>query len=196
MQLVLASSSKSRLALLKQVLIEPNLIISPDVNEIPLKGEKARELTRRLALEKLLEAAKTINLKSVVIAADSSAEQGASILGKANSQDDVRAKMQMLSGRKHRLYTSVAVGLVENGKLLKKSLKTNKNIITFKSLTSLEIDQYVSSNQGIGCEGGLMIEGLAGAFVRSIDGSPSGIMGLPLYETLNMIHSMGYTRHF
>lgn len=194
MKLVLASSSPARKQLLKQINIIPDMIFSPDVDETPFKGEKARELTKRLAQKKLEASALKIAEKSIVICADSSAEQGAKIVGKAESAEDVAKKMRWLSGKKHRLYTSVAIGIIENGKILKHALKTSKTTLTFKKLSEKEIKNYISMNQGIGCEAGLTVEGYAACFIKTIEGSHSGVMGLPLYETMNLLTSLGFIK--
>jgi septum formation protein len=190
-KLYLASASPRRKELLAQIAVSPDYIIPADVDETPLKREAVNKLTARLAKLKATKVAHDIDY-GYIISADTAIEIGGKTLGKADTDEHVRSMISKLSGRKHRVYTTVIVSFIEDNKIVKSIQKTVKTIISLKRITSNELDSYIESKQGIGKEGGFFIQGAAEKFVKSINGSYSNIVGLPLYETNNLLISIGY----
>ena len=189
--IILASSSKSRLDLLKTIGIIPSQIISPDIDETPLKKESPRNLAARLSQEKSKKIASNIE-NGYVIGADSVSARGSIILPKAQSDEDVRYCLKIFSGRRHNIYTGVTILKVENNHIIAKRDRIVNTIVKIKRLTETEIEAYVRSKEGLGKGGGICILGIAQVFVSFISGSHSNIIGLPLFETKNMLLSLGY----
>lgn len=174
-RLVLASASPRRLALLAQIGVTPDDVISTDIDETPLKGETPRLLALRLARSKA-EAARAGD--ALVLAADTVVAVGRRILPKAETEAEARECLALLSGRSHRVYTGVA--LRRDGKLSERLVETR---VAFKRLTAEEIDAYIASDEWRGKAGGYAVQGLAARYIISIIGSYSSVVGLPLYET-------------
>lgn len=189
--LILASSSPARLLLLKQINITPRQIISPDIDESEMKGEKGYELSLRLAREKAEHVAKAVE-SGFILSADTVVTVSGRILHKATNDDMVRSYLSILSGRRHCLYTSVCVIKKNNSEKAIFSIKTVESKIKFKRLTSCEIEHYIKLGEGINKAGGYSIDGYAGSYISSISGSYSNIVGLPLYETRNILLGLGY----
>jgi septum formation protein len=186
-ELILASSSPRRKDLLLQVGIVPDRIISADIDETPLKKELPRDYALRMAKEKALKIY-SANKESFVISADTVVFCGRTILPKAESAEDVRQCLNILSGRAHTVITAVCV-INSTGK---QSLKCASARVISKRLLEDEIELYVKSGDGLGKAGGYAIQGFAGCFVKTINGSYSAIVGLPLYEVVNMLTGLGY----
>ena len=123
-----------------------------------------------------------------VLAADTVVCVGRRFLDKANSENDVRKCLELLSGRGHRVYTGLAV-VNPAGRLSSRLVETR---LTFKRLSVAEIDAYVASGEGIGKAGGYGIQGRAGAFVTRLVGSFTSVVGLPVYETQCLLEGAGY----
>lgn len=183
--LVLASSSPRRRALLEQIGIVPARTLSPDIDETPRRGELPRDYAVRLAAEKA--AAVPRGPGEVVIAGDTTVAAGRRILPPAETDDIVRHCLTLLSGRRHRVFSAVAV-IDAEGRLRERVAET---IVTFKRLSAAEIDAYVRAGEGRGKAGGYAIQGRAAAFVRFLSGSYSGVVGLPLYETSALLAASG-----
>lgn len=179
-RLVLASASPRRLELLKQIAIAPDAVVHTDIDETPLKGEAPRALALRLARAKA-EAAKAEGAR--VLAADTVVAVGRRILPKADTEAEARVCLGLLSGRTHRVYTGVALRAL-NGIVGSRLVETR---VTFKPLSVREIDAYVMSGEWRGKAGGYAVQGRAARFVTSIIGSYSNVVGLPLYETANLL---------
>jgi septum formation protein len=190
-KLFLASASPRRQQLLEQIGIIADEIIPANIDESPLKGESVSKMTARLAKDKAQKIATGIN-EGFVLAADTAIEIGGKTLGKASSADDVMKMISKLSGKKHRVYTSVALIKVTDGKIEKIGLKTSKTILTLKRLTQQELKEYVISGLGVGREGGFNIQTQMESFIKSINGSYSGIIGLPLFETYKLFTGLGF----
>jgi len=188
--IILASESSSRLNLLSRIKIIPDQIIPANIDETPLKQESASKLSERLASQKADCVAAKIE-SGYLIAADTVTIARQKILPKAETDDQVRYCLERLSGRKSRLYTSVCVIKKEQGEIIKR-IKTVCTIVKVKRLTADEIESYVQSKEGIGKGSGFAFEGIAGSFIEEIYGSYSNIVGLPLYETRNMLLSVGF----
>ena len=189
--IILASSSKSRLLLLEKIGITPTKIISPDIDETALKKENPRNLAIRLS--KLKAEKISIEVKNgLVIGADSVSARGSIILPKAQTDEEVRYCLKIFSGRRHRVYPGVSIIKVENSQIISRRDKVVETIVKFKRLTDAEIENYVKSKEGIGKGGGFSVSGIGQVFINFISGSHSNIIGLPLFETRNMLLSLGY----
>ena len=192
--LILASSSPSRLKLLKQIRIEPDLIYPPDIDEKDMVGEKPIQLALRLAVEKAICVAEKQAEKqkeAYILAADTVTAVGRRILPKAINDELVMQCLSLISGRRNKVYTGVCVIKKQGDSTIirKKVVTTTQKI---KRLTPNDIKQYIQIKEGINKSGGCMIEGMMGSFVEFINGSYSNIVGLPLYETRNMLTSLGF----
>ncbi|HEU0117914.1 MAG TPA: nucleoside triphosphate pyrophosphatase [Alphaproteobacteria bacterium] len=184
---ILASSSPRRLALLKDIGITPSKVIAADIDETPEKAELPRDLAKRLSSEKL-RAVMTKNPKAYVLAADTVVAVGRRILPKAENPKEVAECLRLMSGRKHHVYTGVALGTPE-GKVLSRVVDS---AVTFHALSAKDIAAYVESDEGIGKAGGYAIQGRAAAHIRFIAGSYSNIVGLPLFEVAQMLRGSGF----
>ena len=177
-RLILASASPRRLALLAQIGVTPDQVVAADIDETPLKKEAPRALALRLARMK----AEAVKADGRVLAADTVVAVGRRVLPKAETEAEARNCLALLSGRGHRVYTGVA-------------LKTSTGVrarlvetrVTFKVLSPAEIEAYIASGEWKGKAGGYAAQGLAGRYITNIVGSYSNIVGLPLYETANLL---------
>ncbi len=185
-ELVLASASPRRVELLALVGIIPDRIDPADIDETPLKDETPPRLAARLASEKARAVAER-SPDAVVLAADTVVAVGRRLLEKAADEAEAVRFLKLLSGRNHRVFTGVAV--MANGKLTQRVVDTR---VTFKVLSDAEIAAYVASGEWRGKAGGYGIQGRAGAFVSRIVGSYPAVMGLPLYETVNLLAGAGW----
>ena len=186
-KLVLASASPRRLDLLKQIGIKPDAVDPRGIDETPLKGEKPTHYVKRLAREKAEAAAKKHKGK-LVLAADTAVACGARILGKANSKNEAEKFLTLLSGRRHRVISAVALVNAKG----ETSLKLAQTMVLFKRLTEDEIAWYLKSDEWKGKAGAYAIQSKAGAFVKRINGSYTNVVGLPLYETRALLAANGY----
>lgn len=175
--LVLASASPRRLDLLKQIGVVPDQVIAADIDETPLKKETPRALALRLACAK----ANAVKADGVVLAADTVVALGRRILPKAESEAEARECLALLSGRTHRVYTGVAV---KAATVRSRLVETR---VTFKVLSRDETEAYIASGEWRGKAGGYAAQGLAGRYITNIIGSYSNIVGLPLFETANLL---------
>jgi septum formation protein len=187
MKLVLASASPRRSELLRQIGLVPDEILSPDIDETPLAGETPRQLALRLAVAKADAVAGT---EGFVLAADTVVAVGRRALPKAETEDEARACLGLLSGRAHRVLTGVGVRAPDG----RTSSRLSETRVHFKRLTNAEIEAYVARGEWRGKAGGYAIQGRAGAFVIALQGSYSGVVGLPLYETAMLLDGLGYRR--
>ena len=186
MKLVLASSSPRRLELLGRLGVTPDRIISPDIDETPHKGELPRDYVLRMAQEKAVAVDRRDH--EVLIAGDTTVAVGRRILGQASDAAEQRKFLELVSGRRHHVMSAVCV-IAADGTA---RTKLSDSIVKFKRFESSEIDAYIATGEGQGKAGGYAIQGPAEAFVTWMSGSYSGIMGLPLYETRNLLISAGY----
>lgn len=184
--LTLASASPRRRDLLARINITPDHICPCDINETPLKDELPRPYALRMAQEKA-QAAKTPS-SGWVLAGDTVVAAGRRILPKTEQEGEARDCLQLLSGRRHHVLTSVSV-LCPNGTML---TALSDSIVQFKRLERNEIASYLDSGEWQGKAGGYAIQGYAEAFIKRLSGSHSGVMGLPLLETRNLLISSGY----
>jgi len=185
---VLASASPRRVELLAQIGITADIIDPADIDETPLSGEIPRIYAERMAVEKVAAVA-TRHKGSLLLAADTVVAVGRRILQKAENEAEARAFLQLLSGRKHKVITGLAMTL-PNGDVLKKTVVSS---VTFRRLGSDDISHYIDSNEWRGKAGGYAIQGLAAAYIRSLSGSYSNVVGLPLFEVAGWLHGNGIT---
>ncbi|GAM99632.1 septum formation protein Maf [alpha proteobacterium U9-1i] len=178
-RLVLASASPRRLALLAQIGVSPDEVIAADIDETPLKGESPRLLALRLARGKAEAVAAD---DALVLAADTVVAVGRRILPKAETEAEARACLALLSGRTHRVYTGVALRSAVG--VRSRLVETR---VTFKRLSRGELEAYIASAEWRGKAGGYAAQGLAARYITNIIGSYSAIVGLPLYETANLL---------
>jgi septum formation protein len=186
-RLVLASASPRRLDLLRQIGLEPDAVEAAEVDETPLKGETPRQLAIRLAAAKAQRVA-PLHTSSHVLAADTVVALGRRVLPKASDADEVRSCLDLLSGRAHRVLTGLCA-IAPDGRRAQRLVESR---LHFKRLTPDDIAGYLASGEGVGKAGGYAIQGQAGRFVISLQGSYSGVVGLPLYEAANLLAGLGY----
>ena len=196
-KLILASGSPRRLGLLQQAGIEPDALLPADVDETPLKSESPRELARRLARTKA-EVARRIARKreelagSYILSADTVVVANGRVLPKAEVVDEAAACLRLLSGRTHRVYSSVCL-VTPKDALCERLVETR---VRFKRLSRDEMERYLASGEWRGKAGGYAIQGLAGTFVVKLVGSYTNVVGLPLYETVSLLDGEGYPVRF
>lgn len=184
--LVLASASPRRLDLLKQVGIVPDVVAPADLDETPGATELPRVYAERLAAEKA-SAIAVSHKDAFVLAADTVVACGRRILPKAETQEEARTCLSLLSGRAHRVYTGIS--LVKGDTQITKSVMTRVQVAR---LSDAELHAYLASGEWQGKAGGYAIQGRAAAFIRGLNGSYSNVVGLPLYETVNLLKGSGF----
>lgn len=196
-KLVLASASPRRLALLEQVGIRPDLLMPADIDETPMKRETPRRLAIRLAADKAQTAqeaplVKKLGNKTFILAADTVVGLGRRILPKPESAEEAAATLWLLSGRSHWVYSAVTL-LGPGGRSWRRCSETK---VRFKRFSREDVETYLKSGEWRGKAGGYAIQGRAESFVRSLSGSHSGVVGLPLYETVHLLEGAGYPVHY
>ncbi len=192
-KLVLASASPRRLALLEQAGLVADLLNPADVDETPRRRETPRALSLRLAIDKARAAAVAPLVQALagpvfVLAADTVVAVGRRVIPKPQSLEEAEAALELLSGRSHHVYTSVCV-ITPQGASRTRVVDTK---VRFKRLTREDIDAYLMSDEWRDKAGGYAIQGRADAFVRSLNGSYTGVVGLPLYEVLALLQGNGF----
>ncbi len=196
-KLVLASASPRRLALLDQAGIVPDLLNPTDIDETPLKRETPRSLSARLAKEKAKTALTMPQVQALqgdvfVLAADTVVALGRRVLGKPEDAEEAKQMLQLLSGRAHRVFTTISL-ISPSGSQRTRVVDTK---VRFKRLSREEIDSYLISDEWRGKAGGYAIQGRADVFVRFLSGSYTGVVGLPLNETISMLNGAGYPVYY
>lgn len=189
MRLILGSGSPRRRELLAQIGVMPDGICPADIDETPNKGELPRPYAARMAQEKVL--AVTADADALVLAADTVVGVGRRILGKPRDVTEAAQFLMLLSGRRHRVITGVALRLGD--KIWSRQVET---MVKFKRLSDMEISAYLRSNEWDGKAGGYAIQGIGGAFIPAINGSYTNVVGLPLTHTANMLIGAGYPVSF
>ncbi|PHR57956.1 MAG: septum formation protein Maf [Robiginitomaculum sp.] len=185
--LILASASPRRLDLLAQIGIVPDQILPADIDETPGKLEIPKPHALRLAQGKA-EAIALSHKDAFILAADTVVGVGRRILPKSEDEGTARECLELLSGRSHRVYTGVCL-ISPDGVVRSRVVETR---LKFKRLSSQELQEYLDSKEWDGKAGGYGIQGLAGAYVSQIIGSFTNVVGLPIYETRNMLLGAGY----
>ena len=184
-RLILASASPRRRDLLAQIGITPDAILATETDETPRKAENPRHLALRLARAKA-EVAATPD--AAILAADTVVAAGSRILPKAETEAQARACLTLLSGRRHRVLTAVVLRLPD-GAMRERLVES---VVAFARLTQAQQDAYIASNEWHGKAGGYAIQGLAASFIRFLSGSHSNVVGLPLFETAQLLRSAGW----
>ena len=183
--LVLASASPRRLDLLAQIGIVPDRVVSPEIDETPQRAELPRAYATRIARAK---AAAVPAPGCLVLAADTVVAAGRRILPKATTDVEARRCLTLLSGRRHRVMTAVVLATPEG----RHTERLVTSIVAFARLTAAQLDAYVAGGEWHGKAGGYAIQGRAAAFVRFLSGSYSNVVGLPLFETAQLLRGAGW----
>jgi len=184
-RLILGSASPRRRELLAQIGVTPDAIRPPEIDETPRKGEIPRDYVRRIATEKA--AAIPPVEGEVLLCADTTVALGRRILGKPADEEEARAFLTLLSGRRHRVITAVAVARAD-----RVWTREVEAAVKVKRLSPREIDAYLATGDWRGKAGAYAIQGPAGAFIPWISGSYTAIVGLPLAETAGLLQAAGY----
>ena len=187
LDLVLASASPRRAELLDQIGVVPNLIVPPKIDETVITGESPRQLVSRLSVNKAIWVSEK-HSGSIILAADTIVACGRRILSKAENLEQARNFLNLLSGRRHNVISGLAI-ISPNGSLHKRIVETRVN---FKRLSPTELDLYLKSGEWEDKAGAYAIQGSAAKFVKSINGSYSNVVGLPLFETAQLLEGLGY----
>lgn len=195
-KLILASASPRRLALLERAGLAPDLLYPVDIDETPGRRETPRALALRLALDKAAAAAQARAVvetgpKRFILAADTVVAVGKRVVPKPDTPEDAVRALKLLSGRAHHVYTAVAL-TAPSGRTSSRVVDTR---VRFKRLTREDIETYIASAEWRGKAGAYAIQGRAEAFVRALSGSHSGVVGLPLHETVMLLQGAGYPVH-
>jgi len=185
------------MTLLAQVGIDPDSVRPSSIDEMPKKGEMPRSLVTRLARAKAEEtrdqiANDTDIADAYVLAADTVVAVGRRILGKPEFIEEAVASLQLLSGRNHRVLTSVCLITPED----RVRIKVVDTRVRFRRLSKEDIEAYVASREWRGKAGGYAIQGIASCFVQKLAGSYANVVGLPLTEVVNMLIGEGFPVHF
>jgi septum formation protein len=186
-RLILASASPRRRDLIARLGIAPARIAAAAIDETPRKAEPPRDYARRMAREKAL-AVGADEAAAHVLAGDTVVALGRRILPKAEDEATARACLRLLSGRRHRVLSAVALR-APDGSLRERLSET---IVRFKPLSEQEITAYLAGGEWRGKAGGYAIQGAAEGLIAWIQGSHSGVVGLPLYETRALLSAAGF----
>jgi len=183
-RLILASASPRRLELLESTNIFPNIIEPANIDESIKKKEKPKLYLKRICFEKALNIQDKYK-QDIILSADTIVTTGQKIFGKPSDKEDAIKTLKYLSGRNHNVSTGVCV-LYKN----KRKIKIIDTKIKFKKLHDDEINQYIKTNEWTDKAGSYAIQGHAERFIIKINGSYSNVVGLPLYETVNLLKSI------
>ncbi|MGZ5026144.1 MAG: Maf family protein [Methylobacter sp.] len=183
-QIILASASPRRRELLDQIKIAYR-VHPVDLDETPLANEMPLDYVQRLAAEKSAACVAALGDSLPVLAADTAVVLDGLIMGKPKDRDDAFSMLRLLSGKMHRVYSAVSLRGREHGQAV------SITEVTFRSLTESEIEAYWQSGEPVDKAGSYAIQGLGGIFVESINGSFSGVVGLPLFETAELLSRQG-----
>ncbi len=192
-RIYLASRSPRRRELLKQIGVPFELLMfreqaprKSDVDETPLAGEAPDAYVQRIARTKVVTAARLVVERSLpwhnVLSADTTVAIGANILGKPVDTQDAISMLHALAGNTHDVHTAIAM---TDGNLIEVALSSSR--VTFCAMSDEDIRLYVMSGESLDKAGAYAIQGRAAAFISRVEGSYSGVMGLPLYETAKMM---------
>ncbi|WP_339951548.1 nucleoside triphosphate pyrophosphatase [uncultured Albimonas sp.] len=186
-RLVLGSASPRRLSLLASIGVVPDAVIPADIDETPHRDEEPRPYALRLAREKARAVADALpDPDDAVLAADTVVAAGRRILGKPQDAAEAHRFLTLLSGRRHRVITGVA--LRRQGREWTRRVETQ---VRFKRLSDAEISAYLRSGEWRGKAGGYAIQGIGAGFVPAINGSYTNVVGLPLVEVANLLQGAG-----
>ena len=184
--LVLASASPRRRALLEQIGYAPDVVEPAELDEAARPGERPEAHAARLAKAKA-EAVAARHPGAFVLGADTVVACGRRILGKAETEEEARRCLSLLSGRRHRVFGGVTA-IDPSGRAASRLVRT---AVTFKRLSAEEVAAYLACGEWRGKAGGYAIQGRAAAYIRFVGGSYSNVVGLPLHETYRMLVGLG-----
>ena len=190
-KLVLASASPRRLDLLGQIHIIPDQVLPADSDEAPHHQERPNDYALRMACEKASLVTRRLaaaRAGAFILAGDTVVAVGRRVLPKAETEQQARACLSILSGRRHRVYGGIALCLPDGS--LRQRLVTSH--VRFRRLSALDVDHYIDTGDWQGKAGGYAIQGLAARFIRAIDGSYSNIVGFSLYDVALMLDAAGW----
>jgi septum formation protein len=188
-RLVLASASPRRHDLLAQVGLAPDAVDPSGIDETSLPGELPARHALRLA-EAKARAVASRHPDAFVLGADTVVACGRRILPQALEREAARECLALLSGRRHRVHGGIAL-VVGDGRLIARRVET---AVAFRRLDAAEIDEYLATGEWHGKAGGYAIQGMAARFIRAIIGSYTNVVGLPLFETVNLLAGQGFRR--
>lgn len=171
--------------LLKQIGILPDQVVSPDIDETPARDELPRPYALRMARAK---AGAVSSSDHLVLAADTVVCAGRRILPKAENASQVRSCLTLLSGRRHRVMTAIVLTAPDG----RKTERLVESAVTFNRLSDEQIERYLATKEGEGKAGGYAINGQAASFIRFLSGSHSAVVGLPLFETAQLLRGYGW----
>ena len=184
-RLILASASPRRRDLIARLGLEPAAVQPAEIDETPIKAELPRPYAMRMAREKALAVDAA---DGHVLAGDTVVALGRRILPKAEDEATARRCLTLMSGRRHKVLSAIALKSPDGA--LRERL--SETIVRFKSLSAVEIDAYIASGEWHGKAGGYAIQGSAEGLIAWIAGSHSGVIGLPLFETRALLRSAGF----
>jgi septum formation protein len=188
--LLLASASPRRLELLAQIGIVPAAILAPEIDETARKGERPRALALRLARAKG-EAAARMHAEAgrcLTLSADTVVAVGSRVIEKTDDPAEARRALALLSGRRHLVITAIVLGAPDG----RKAERVAETVVSFARLGTEQMDAYLASGEWRGKAGAYAIQGRAAAFIRAISGSHSNVVGLPLFETAQLLRGFGW----
>jgi septum formation protein len=189
--LVLASASPRRIELLARIGVTPDRVAPTDIDETPRRDELPRQLAARLAAAKAVAAAQgDEHADALVLAADTVVGVGRRILGKPGDEAEAMRFLNLLSGRRHQVYTGVVLRRPD-GHVGQRLVTT---VLAFQRLTDQQIAAYVAGGEWRGKAGGYALQGAAEMFVRFLSGSHSNVVGLPLFETAQLLRGCGWLK--
>ncbi|HXT80893.1 MAG TPA: Maf family nucleotide pyrophosphatase [Acetobacteraceae bacterium] len=187
--LILASASPRRLALLAQIGIVPDRILATDIDETPRRDELPRQLALRLARAKSAAACAGLGAAGAcVLAADTVVAVGRRVLPKAETEAEARACLSLLSGRRHHVFTAVVLAVPDG----RRAERLVDSVVAFARLTEAQLAAYLACGEWRGKAGGYAIQGRAASFIRFLSGSHSNVVGLPLFETAQLLRGFGW----
>ena len=191
-QIYLASASPRRRELLRQLGV-PFEIISQNVTETRVAGESPEQYVERLALEKAQAGRRSLgeNHTAIVLGADTAVVIGDDVLGKPGDKAHAIDMLQRLSGRRHRVLSAVAVVGCDNLGQDRHLVSLNQSYVDFRSITRSECVAYWDTGEPLDKAGAYAIQGKAALFIKRLEGSYSGVMGLPLFETGELLSQLG-----
>ncbi|MEM7689375.1 MAG: Maf family nucleotide pyrophosphatase [Pseudomonadota bacterium] len=184
LHLTLASASPRRRDLLARLGVTPDAVEPADIDETPLSAERPRDYALRMGEEK----ARAVDASGFVLAGDTVVAAGRRILPKTEQAEEARQCLELLSGRRHTVLSSVVLRAPDGST----KARLSENIVRFKSLSGEEIEAYLAGDEWRGKAGGYAIQGSAEALIQWMRGSHSSVMGLPLYETRALLKSSGF----
>lgn len=181
-KLILASASPRRKDLLQQLGLIPSAIIPADIDETPQRDELPKAYAKRMAREK----AEAIGEDGLILSADTVVAVGRRILPKTEEPDEARACLDLMSGRAHRIYGGICLKAGD-----RTQVRLVETRVQFKRLSTEEREAYIATGEWRGKAGGYAIQGMASAFVLSIQGSYTNVVGLSLPETFALLNGAG-----